>query len=104
TACPPTAIYTLSLHDALPISLVGDQHAERDALRQADRLQHIFGVGQLRDHIGTHEARDLDTSQTAAPEQLDKPNLVGRRDHLRLVLKPVAGTDFADADALWDCA
>ena len=37
-------------------------------------------------------------------EELDQPDLVGGRDHLGLVLKPVARADLADADRLGQLA
>ena len=54
------------------------------------------GVRELRDHVGPDEARHLDPPQPGPAEQLDQPHLVRGRDHLGLVLEPVARADLAD--------
>src|SRR5207248_11415825 len=58
TAPPPTVIYTLSLHDALPIYLfgmVGVQRAHRlDDLREAARR-----AGEISRDLAEHEARSV---------------------------------------------
>ena len=79
--------------------LVRDQHGERDVVRRVDRPQHLARVGELRDHVGAHEARDLETAQPGAREHVDQPHLVGRGDDLGLVLEAVARAHLADADA-----
>ena len=56
-------------------------------------------VGELRDHVGAHEARDLEAlSPVRASRSIEADLLVGG-DRLRLVLEAVAGADLADADA-----
>ena len=71
-----------------------------DVLGDVDRLEHLARVGELRDHVGAHEARDLQPPQAGAGEQLDQAHLVGGGDHLGLVLEAVARADLADADVL----
>ncbi len=83
---------------SLESPLVGDEHAHRHVVGQRDRLQYLLGVGELRDDVGTDEARDLDPPEPGAPEQLDQPHLLGRRDHLGFVLKAVPRTDLPDAN------
>ena len=78
---------------------VRDEHAARDAVRDVDRRQHLARVGELRDDVGAHEARDLDAPQPGAREPVDQRDLVGGRDDLRLVLQAVARADLADRDA-----
>src|SRR5206468_12389745 len=67
-------------------------------------VQHRGAVGQLRDHVGPHEARDLQAPQPGAPERLDEPHLVGGGDHLGLVLEAVARPDLANAHGLGELA
>ena len=44
------------------------------------RGEHLGAVGELRDHVGAHEARDLEPAKPGARERLDQPDLgVGRR-------------------------
>ncbi len=81
-------------------ALVGDQDREGDALGALDRGQHPLRVGELGDHVGTHEGGDLQPREAAGREHVDQPHLVGGVDRLRLVLEAVAGADLADADAL----
>src|SRR5205807_4585695 len=61
TGAPPTAVYTLSLHDALPISGVGGGRRARAAAQVADR--------RLRDDRDDHggaryEHRERDRKST----------------------------------------
>ena len=60
------------------------------------RSQHLGAVGELRDHVRAHEARDLEPLQPRRGERLDQPHLVLGRDDLGLVLEPVPGPDLAD--------
>ena len=80
--------------------LVRDQDADRDVLRDVDRAEHLGGVGELRDDVGPHEARDLQPPQPGAREQVDEPDLLGGRDDLGLVLEAVARPDLADPDGV----
>ena len=80
--------------------LVRDQHGERDAFGRVDRPEHLPRVGELRDHVGAHEARHLEAAQPGAREHVDQPHLVGRGDHLGLVLEPVARPHLADPDVV----
>src|SRR3712207_9492594 len=57
-----TEIYTLSLHDALPIS--GDVDLGRPGLaRELDALERRGGTGALLDHV-LHHRRQLDRKST----------------------------------------
>ena len=49
--------------------LVRDQHGDRDVARRVDAVEHLLGVGELRDHVGAHEARDLEALEAGAGEQ-----------------------------------
>ena len=62
--------------------------------------QHLRPVGELRNHVGTNEARHLEPRRPGAREHLHKPHLVVGGDHLRLVLEAVPGTDLADLHVL----
>ena len=83
---------------ALEAALVGNQDREGDALAALHRGQHLLRVGELGDHVGTHERGHLEPRQARAREQVDQPHLVRRGDRLRLVLEAVAGPDLAQAD------
>ena len=78
-------------------ALVRDQDAERDLFGHGDLLEHRGRIGQLGNHIGAHEARDLQASEARAGQRIDQLDLALGRDHLGLVLKAVAGTDLPDA-------
>jgi hypothetical protein len=78
----------------------GDEDGVRHVAGPPDRLQHVPGVGELRDHIRTYEGCDLEPLQPALGEHADEPHLVRGRDHLGLVLEPVARPDLAQANAL----
>ena len=82
-------------------ALVRDQHRQRDVLGHVDRLEHLARVGELRDHVGAHEARDLEPLQPGAREHVDQAHLVGGGDHLGLVLEAVARPDLADLRTCW---
>ena len=62
--------------------------------------ERTIGVGELRDHVRAHERGQLDPAQPRGAQHPDQPHLLGRRDHLGLVLEPVARPDLADPDAL----
>ena len=79
-------------------ALVGDQHRHGHVVRDLSPSQHLGAVGELRDHVGAHEARDLEPPQTRVGEHLDEPDLVVRRDDLGLVLEAVPRADLADPD------
>ncbi len=64
-----------------------------------DALEHLLGVGQLRDHVGPHEARHLQPLEPRARERVDQLDLARGGDRLGLVLKAVARADLTDADA-----
>ena len=51
---------------------VGDQHAQRDPGRRVDRRQHLGGVGELGDHVGPDEARDLEPAQAGPGQGVDQ--------------------------------
>ena len=80
-------------------ALIRDQDREGDVFGTLERREHRGAVGELRDHVGADERGDLDPLQARGDEHLDQPDLVGRRDHLRLVLKAVARADLADPHA-----
>ena len=82
-------------------SLVGHEDGQLDAVGDVDAVQHVDRIVELRDDVGTHEARDLDPAQPRPCERVDEPHLVLRRDALGLVLEAVARSDLPDADALW---
>ncbi len=63
---------------ALQAALVGDQHAHGDLIGHVDPREHLSGVGELRDHVGAHEARHLEAPQTGAREHVDQLDLVAR--------------------------
>ena len=81
-------------------ALVGDQHRHRHVVGDVRSAQHLGAVGELGDHVGAHEARDLEAPQARARERLDQLDLGRGRDHLGLVLEAVARADLADADAV----
>src|SRR5205823_14832638 len=59
---PPTAIYTLSLHDALPISschLPGHHAAQRARVARADRVDGHSGQHDQRSEEHTSELQSL---------------------------------------------
>ena len=89
---------------ALETALVGDEHAARDAVGHVDRGEHLLGVGELRDDVRAHEARDLDAAHAGAREPVDERDLVGGRDRLGLALEAVARADLADVDEGWEVA
>ena len=59
---------------------------------QCDALEHLAGVGELGDHVGAHEARQLDALKPRGREQLDQAHLDVGGQHLGLVLEAVART------------
>ena len=79
-------------------ALVRDQDGEGDALGPLDRGEHLGAVGELRDHVGADERGHLDPLQARVDEHPDQPDLLGRRDHLGLVLEAVSRADLADPD------
>ena len=79
-------------------ALVGDQHRDAHFRRHVDPREHLCGVGQLRDHVGAHEARHLQPAQAGARERVDQLDLALGGDRLGLVLKAVARTDLPDGD------
>jgi hypothetical protein len=81
-------------------ALVGDEDGDRHVAGDVRAPEHLGPVCELRDHVGAHEARDLEPPDAGAREHLDQAHLVGRRDDLGLVLEAVAGTDLADAHLL----
>ena len=76
-------------------ALVRDEDGDAHAVGNIDSLEHLRRVSQLRDDVGTDEARRLEPPQAGTRESVDQPHLVGGRDDLRLVLEAVAGTDLA---------
>ena len=81
---------------ALEAALVGDQHAHRNPGGDVDPLQHLGGVGELGEHVGAHEARDLEARQPGARERVDQLHLALGGDHVGLVLEAVARADLPD--------
>ena len=65
-------------HRPLQSPLVRDQHGRADLARQVDPGEHLGGVGELRDHVGTDEARDLHPVHTRAGEHVDQLDLARR--------------------------
>jgi len=57
-------------------------------------------VGELRDHIGADEARDLEPLDARARERVDQLDLALGRDDLGLVLEPVTRPDLPDPGRL----
>ena len=85
---------------ALEAAPVRDEHAEPHVVGHVDAGEHLRRVGELRDDVGPDEARDLEALDARGGERVDHPHLVFGRDAIGLVLEPVAGTHFADVDAL----
>jgi len=83
-------------------ALVGHEYGDGHLLGDIGPAEHLGPIGQLGDRIGTHGAGDLEPAQSGAGEHLDQAHLVGGLDHLRLVLKPVARADLADAHGILD--
>jgi len=81
---------------ALQPALIGNQDAHRHRRWHTDAVEHLLGVGELRDHVRPHEAGHLEAAQARGAEQLDQADFVRGRDHLGLVLKPVARADLAN--------
>ena len=81
-------------------ALVRDQDRYRHAVRDLRAPQDLRPVGDLRDHVGTNEARDLEAADAGPGQHLHQPHLVVGGDDLRLVLEAVAGADLADLDGL----
>ena len=79
-------------------AFVRHQHRQRHVVGRVDLVQHLGGVGKLRDHVGADEARDLEPPDAGAGEHLDQPDLVVGGDDLGLVLEAVTRADFADPD------
>ena len=88
------------LQRALEPALVRDQDRERDPVAALDRVSTSLGIGELRDHVGTHERGHLEPLAARSREQVDQPDLLLGGDDLGLVLEAVAGADLADPDAL----
>jgi hypothetical protein len=88
------------LQGGVEAALVGNEHRAGDAVGDRDAGEHVGGIGQLGEHIGPDEARDLDATQPRARECIDQPDLVWGRDRLGLVLKAVPGTDLANVGPL----
>ena len=81
-------------------ALVRDEHRHGHLVRDGGPLEHLGAVGQLRDHVRSHEAGHLEPAKPCAREHLHEAHLVVGRDDLRLVLEAVAGADLADQDGL----
>ncbi len=81
-------------------TLVRDQDREGDVVGPLERREHLGAVSELRDHVGADERGHLDPLQPGGDQHLDQPDLVGGRDHLRLVLEAVARPDLTDPDAV----
>jgi hypothetical protein len=79
---------------------VRDEHAYGDVVRQTDSLEYVLGVGELRDHVGPHEAGYLDSLEPSRAEQLDQADLFRGGDDLWFVLKAVPGPDLSDLHAV----
>jgi hypothetical protein len=78
-------------------ALVRDEHRHGHVVGDVRRAQDLRAVGQLGNHVGAHEARDLEPPDAGARQHLDQAHLVGRRDDFRLVLEAVPRADLADA-------
>ena len=59
-------------------ALVGHSTLTDDLVGHVDARQHLGGVGELRDHVGAHEARHLEAAQAGARERVDQLDLVAR--------------------------
>ena len=77
-------------------ALVRDEHRDRHVVGNLGAAQDLGAVGQLRDHVGAHEARDLQPPEASLREQLHEPHLVVSRDDLGLVLEAVPRADLAN--------
>src|SRR4051794_16599120 len=88
------------LERVVQAALVGDEHRDGDVGGDPRALEDLAAVGELRDDVGAHEARDLEALEAAVRERLDQTDLVVGGDDLGLVLKAIARADLADADAV----
>src|SRR5690606_39587589 len=83
----PTAIYTLALHDALPISLVARDERIHRAERIGGKAEPCEAAGEVAIHL-----REL---RYAPPDQLEKPGTVFDRqpgsERRGLVPQPLQG-------------
>src|SRR6185503_9530278 len=80
--------------------LVRDQHCHRDVVGDVGIGEHLRPVGELRNHLRLHEARDLEPLHACPRQQLDQAHLLRRPDDLRLVLEPVPRSDLANVDVI----
>ena len=78
----------------------GIEHARRATSSGSSiARQHLGGVGELRDHVGAHEARHLDAAAArCAPSCSISRTLSSVAIDLGLVLEAVARADLADPD------
>src|SRR5205814_9554804 len=76
---PTTHIYTLSLHDALPISPCHDQHVDL-----TQRAEELNGPGDLRCRLLALDERrgEHDLGQRLAPRQQDRKSTRLNSSHL----------------------
>ena len=86
------------LERVVEAALVRDQHRHRHRVRDVGPAQYLGAVRKLGDHVGADEARDLQSRNAGAGEQLDQAHLVVGGDDLGLVLEPVARSHLADRD------
>ncbi len=85
---------------ALGASPVRHERAVDAALDPLEAGEHLLRVGELRDHVGPHEGRDLDLAQAGAAEQADQLELRLERKLVREALETVARADLDDRDPL----
>src|SRR5581483_607997 len=84
--------------EALPAALVEDEPRQLDTVPPRDLLDDLLRPGHLRDALVAHEADGLDPAQPGRREPVDELGARLRREHLRLVLEPVARHDVAYED------
>src|SRR5205807_10119711 len=80
----PTVIYTLSLHDALPICRLADGARLRAEGRAGERAERavVDGEGDLRGHVGAVGGERLER-ELRAVRRVDVDHRVGREDRQR---------------------
>ena len=85
---------------ALGASPVRHERAVDAAVDPLEPGEHLLRVGELRDHVGPHEGRDLDLAQAGAAEQSDQLELRLERKLVGEALETVARADVDDLDPL----
>ena len=94
------AVDTSELRLAQPLVALHVQHqaCELRPLAVLDPRGDLFGAGHLRNAVVAHERHRLDSRQSRRRKSVDEVRAHGRREHVRLVLQPVARADVAEGD------